>query len=380
MLFKYKLFQIKMNDIDILSIHSEILQNFKFKKNNIDKYKVKLEQFKNTQQISTLSIKIKNDITHKIDKLKLYISDIEINKSENYYIMETTNILEEYNKEISKSYKVSFTGKTNLNNIIKQKIIEKYIDIAKNYNSNIVLYSDKKKSTKIKCNNCLNKKNFDINDNNYICIDCGNVISFVDNQSSYKDNERVNISQKYTYDRKIHFRDCINQFQGKQNSTINNKIYENLIEQFELHSLLEDSKDVKIRFKNITKEHIYLFLKETDHTKHYEDTILIHYKLTSKKPPDISMLEPQLLEDFDTLTNLYDEKCKKDTKFFEKIGTERKNFINTQYVLFQLLKRHKYKCKRTDFNILKTMDRQSYHDDICKELFEELNWNFSALF
>ena len=369
-----------MNDIDILSIHSDILKGFKIKKDNINVYIKKLEQFQNTRKIETLSQKINKDIDSKIQYLQNYISKIETDELENFYIMETTNILEEYNTEISKSYKVSFMGKTNLNNIEKNNIIKKYIDIAKNYQPNIEYQKNKKKQNKIICNNCNNKTNFDINENNYICIDCGNVISFVDIHSSYKDNERVNISQKYTYDRKIHFRDCMNQFQGKQNSTISDKIYRELIEQFDLHSLLIDHKDDKIRFQNITKDHIYLFLKETDNTKHYEDTVLIHSKLTGIKPPDISTLEPQLLEDFDILTNLYDTKCKKDVAFFEKIGTERKNFINTQYVLFQLLKRHKYKCKRNDFNILKTMDRQSYHDDICKELFEELNWNFSALF
>ena len=55
---------------------------------------------------------------------------------------------------------------------------------------------------------------------------------------------------------------------------------------------------------------------------------------------------------------------------------DRKSFINVQYVLFQLLRRHKYPCKREDFNILKTLDRKAFHDDIMKELFEELNWNF----
>ena len=71
---------------------------------------------------------------------------------------------------------------------------------------------------------------------------------------------------------------------------------------------------------------------------------------------------------------MYDERFRKNKKI------DRKNFINTQYVLFQLLRRHKYPCKREEFNILKTVDRKSFHDDICKELFELLNWNFTALF
>jgi len=117
-----------------------------------------------------------------------------------------------------------------------------------------------------------------------------------------------------------------------------------------------------------------MFLKDTVNSKHYEDVILIYFNITGKKPNDISHLEPNLLDDFDVLTNLYDKKFKRDAKF------DRKNFINTQYVLFQLLRRHKYMCKKQDFNILKTIDRKSFHDDICKELFEELGWNFTAIF
>ena len=148
----------------------------------------------------------------------------------------------------------------------------------------------------------------------------------------------------------------------------------NLLEQFELHGLLEDGESQYDRCQNITKEHIYIFLKETCFSKHYEDSVLIHYVLTGKKPDDISHLEPLLLDDFDVLTNAY------DTQYRKSQLIERKNFINTQYVLFQLLRRHKYQCKRRDFNILKTIDRKAFHDEVCKTLFEQLGWNFTPLF
>ena len=104
-------------------------------------------------------------------------------------------------------------------------------------------------------------------DNSYICRDCGMTYDFIIHQSSYRDVERVNITTKYTYDPKVHFRDCINQFQGKQNSTIDKKVYEDLIREFKNHQLLigDENTSKKIRFSKITKDHIYLFLKETNH-------------------------------------------------------------------------------------------------------------------
>jgi hypothetical protein len=168
----------------------------------------------------------------------------------------------------------------------------------------------------------------------------------------------------------------MNQYQGKQNSTIDEKIYGDLEIQFDLHGLLVGDKNTpkKQRFENITKEHILLFLKETGHTKHYEDVVLIYHKMTGKKVDDISHLENQLMEDFDKISNLYDKRF----KFTGKI--DRKSFINTQYVLFQLLRRHKYNCKKEDFNMLKTLDRKAFHDEIVRELFEALGFNFTPIF
>jgi len=99
--------------------------------------------------------------------------------------------------------------------------------------------------------------------------------------------------------------------------------------------------------------------------------VLIHHQLTGKPTPDISHLENGLLNDFDILVDTYDKKFK---------NSERKNFINTQYVLFQLLKRHRYPCKKEDFNMLKTVDRKYFHDTICSELFADIGWSFTALF
>jgi hypothetical protein len=168
------------------------------------------------------------------------------------------------------------------------------------------------------------------------------------------------------YDRKVHFRDCIKQYQGKQNSTIPTVEFNN-------HHLLlgKDTDSKEYRFKNITKNHILLFLKELGYANHYENVHLIHYNLTNIKPDDISYLEDKLMDDFDNLTDLYD-------KNFKDIN--RKNFINTQYVLYQLLQRHKHPCKKEEFIILKTIDRKFFHDEVCKTLFETLGWNHTPFY
>ena len=114
-----------------------------------------------------------------------------------------------------------------------------------------------------------------------------------------------------------------------------------------------------------------MFLKDLGYSNHYENVHLMHYNFTGIKPDDISYLEDKLLNDFDSLTELYDKKFK---------HIKRKNFINTQYVLYQLLQRHKHECKKEEFIILKTIDRKFFHDEVCKELFESLGWNHTPFY
>lgn len=364
-----------MNDIDILAIHQDIINNFKNNEDNLDNYNLRLSKINSSLELPDLLHKTRSQLENNKNELCEKIKDITEKISYNFYIMETTDILNKYRNHLNNPVKINFMGKKNEDNINKEQLILSYYQIAQKY-TDLSLEILSKSSNKIICNSpgCNNTKNIDIIDNNYVCTLCGTMLGTVNNFSSYKDVERVNMATKYTYDRKIHFRDCINQFQGKQNATIDKKVYDKLIEQFELHGLLEEGKTIKERCRNITKEHIYIFLKETGYSKHYEDIILIHVVLTGQKPDDLTNLEPQLLDDFDTLTNAYDQKYRKNNQI------DRKNFINTQYVLFQLLRRHKYPCKRADFNILKTIDRKSFHDDVCKSLFEQLGWNFTALF
>jgi hypothetical protein len=268
-------------------------------------------------------------------------------------------------------------GKPIKNTNEKNKLISEYLEIARKYvNIDIVpsnLPNEKDKKEKIICKNCQNKKDFEIVDNNvYICSNCSVQQVILKNVSSYRDIDRVNITSKYVYDRKIHFRDCINQYQGKQNSTIEPKVYTDILREFELHHLLvgDETCSMKTRCTNITKEHISMFLKDLGYTKHYENTNLIHYTMTGKKPDDISYLEDKLLDDFDTLTDLYDKKFK---------HINRKNFLNTSYILFQLLSRHKHPCDTDNFSVLKTIDRKTFHDDIYKALAVELGWNMNPI-
>ena len=355
------------DEIDILEINSKILQNFKNEKENLPKLKERFEEISKSLENTHIRQGVKDTLQANLDDLREYIKDIGEDISQNFYTLESIDLIEKFKEILNAPMKVSFVGRVSKNNREKHNIITQYLEVASRY---IDLNINIEKKEKIICRNC-SGKDFDIDDstNIYICCNCSAQQLILKNVSSYRDINRINISTKYLYDRKVHFRDNLKQYQGKQLATINSEVYEQLENQFELHHLLEGDKGSpkEIRFKNITKEHISIFLKELDFTKHYENINLIHYNITGNKPDDIGHLEDKLLNDFDCLTEVYDKKFK---------HLDRKNFINTQFILFHLLNRHKHPCKKEDFSILKTIDRKHFHDEVCKLLFQECGWTF----
>ena len=364
-----------MTKLNILSIHRDIINKFRNDTKNVKIYEKTLSELNLTKKNNNLPDRLKIKLKDNIKNIEKKIKDIKNRDSLNFYLLESADIINKYKKILKTPLKTSFTGKCKTANNKKDEIINKYLEIARKYIN--IDFNENTKKSKIRCNNCENKKSFNIIDNSiYICLLCGSQQEIILHTSCYTDVDRINISSKYTYDRKVHFRDCINQYQGKQNSTIDNKVYVDLLDQFEKHHLLVGNKDDKteLRCKNIKKQHIYIFLKELGYSKHYENVNLIHYNMTGNKPDNITHLEERLLDDFDILTEYYDK------NFKTKDGFSRKNFINTQYVLYQFLMRYKHPCNKEDFTILKTVDRKSFHDDITKKCFQELGWNHTPLF
>lgn len=359
-------------DLDILNIDHKIRNTFEDLVKKLPEYEKRLDELKKTSLNPNIPTRIKHEIDKNIASITELIDQIKTNRNLNFYISETFELLDKYKEILKTPVKLSFIGKNKQEDKEKKSIIDKYIEIAQKYHT--VQSKHQEKKFKMVCDNCPNKKDFIIDENYYICMECGSQQEKIEHTTSYKDVDRVNISTKYTYDRKVHFRDCINQYQGKQNCTIDPKIYDDLEDIFERHHLLEGNKSTKkqIRFNKITKDHVLMFLKELGYSKHYENAILIHYNITGKKPDDISYLEDKLLSDFDILVETYD-------KLF-KNKTSRVNFISTQYVLYQLLQKYHHCCRKEDFVILKTMDRKSFHDSVCKELFSTLGWSFHPIY
>jgi hypothetical protein len=362
---------------NIIDIHNSILQSFEDDNKLLPEIKIRIENLKVIYD-NTDDIGIKDKISKEIITLEEKFSSISSNEDYFFYILQSTVLLDEYKDELNKPIEINFMGEKTVTNTEKaDKIYQNFIDLIQNvYPNSIPVIETEKIQDTDKCPTCkcvADELAIDIP--NILVCKCGTERDSMLLTFSYKDSERINVTTKYTYDRRIHFRECINQFQGKQNSTIKQEVYDKLIEQLSSHGLVrEGSFPQTIKYEKVTKYHISVFLKEIGFANHYEDLNLIYHVITGNELDDISHLEKVLMDDFDKLSKIYDEEYIKTQKIL------RKNFINTQYVLYQLLKRHKYPCNASDFTFLKTIERKGFHDEICSHLFRLLGWNFYACF
>ncbi|ABF82109.1 hypothetical protein MIV079L [Invertebrate iridescent virus 3] len=230
---------------------------------------------------------------------------------------------------------------------------------------------------------CGNKTEFIKDDDRAVCAICCTEQSLISNTSSFSDVGRVNMASKYTYNRKVHFRDCITQYQGKQKTHIPEEIYTILETKLLEKNLLntEPGLTVEKRYEKVTRAMVLDILKELgskDVKKFYDDIVLIHHTLTKQPCDNIEYLEDSLLDDFDKLTETYDNLyVNQDSPDDERGGTKRKNFINAQFVLYQLLRKHNHPCNSMDFLTLKKSERKRFHHTICKKLFSILEWKYS---
>ena len=206
------------NEIDILDINNRILNNFETRKQTLEKLKERLHDMNKSLEIENIRHGVKDTLQNNIVDITEYIKDIEENISLNFYMLESVDLIEKYKDILNSPLKMSFVGKVSKNNKEKNNIINQYLEVASKY---IDLNINIEKKEKIICKNC-SCKEFDIDEhtNIYICLDCSAQQLILKNVSSYRDINRINISTKYCYDRKIHFRDTIKQYQGKQLATI----------------------------------------------------------------------------------------------------------------------------------------------------------------
>ena len=288
------------------------------------------------------------------------------------YIKSTEGILKKTKELMETPVNINFFFAKSISSNNEKEISElknSMISISKKY---IEIEIEKDYEEEDYCKNCKNTE-FIEQDYEYICTMCGITQSKSFNHYSFNDVERVSYSQKYKYKKINHFKDTIRQFQGIQNKYIEEKVIADLKEALEKDKIIDYTR-VNPYYK-LTKDHLRIYLDHTNHNKYYEDINLIYSHFTGKKCPTINeQLYNKLLEDFEKLVQIFIELSNVKN---DKI--ERTNFLNSQYVLYQLLKKNNYSCTENDFALPKSIKCRVDQEKIYIMLCDKLHWSYFSI-
>lgn len=365
-------------DYNILTIHEILLKKFaQDRKNQLINLNNKIEQ-ENIKISGKQNLIQRKNSRKKIEELEKQIYEYEHNIYRDKYLESSQKKLEKYTEIGPISSIVSFTHNIQENEIIspespeeqsyRHKIIFNYLEIARKY---ITIDLIRTLPNSNSCINCNTNEEEMIEDESgsSICPNCGlERINIVKTQF-YSDGTRLNNS-KNNYDERGNFYKVLMRYQGKQINKPGKELYEKLDEYFvsrglptskEYHQMPLLADRTKL---GTCKDMMYEALSGIGCSGYYDDINLVCSVYFGWVLDDVSHLEDQIMEDYDTFK-----------KVFEQLDLEgRKSSLNSQWTLYILLKRTGWPCKTTNFKIPCTPSILEFHKIKTKEVYKILSW------
>lgn len=320
-------------------------------------------QYKVHSQIPSLNEKIKK-LKEELESVRTQIEKTYL-QNEIERIQKEINSLAnkkiEYNKSVESIFQYIKEIKETKKCLTKkelQTLYSRFLNIIEFFLPEDIEFEYDKNSTKTKCFYCGCEKFF--SDTGIIyCSVCFTEIS--PEISLYSINKN-NTYSSYVYEERENFKKTIERFQGKQKIKFPKDMFQKLDEYFRSYGL-PTGEEVRNKKLKLDKELLLRALSEKKFNKYYEDINLISNMYWGYELPDISHIENKLLEDYDKFNEVY-----------RRIKKDRKSSLNTQFLLYKLLKRNGYPCSKSDFKLMKTHDIIEYHEEIYKRVCKELNW------
>ena len=331
----------KTNDNNTIKEDNEFIKNFNDTNDNNNDTNVTNDN-NNDTNVTNDNNNVTND------------NNNNVTNDNNNNVTNDTNDTNDSNKSNILQY-ITKTGKTN-----KGEEYRKYYDkCILNIN-----YPTTNNSSSNNCKNCDNNDfQIDTKCGIIICTNCGMCEPFVEySNSNINYNEYVHmetISQPFSYQRKNHFKEWLNQLQGKEVTVIPESVI-NLV-------LQEVKKERITNIEEITSDRIKKYLKKLGLNKYYEHIPNLISKITNKPPLTISGdFEKILLELFDKIQEPFKKHCPK----------ERKNFLSYSYTLHKFCQLLGKKDYLIYFPLLKSREKLFEQERIWKGICNDLGWKF----
>lgn len=385
--------------MNLLEIDARVASFFQEEKKRLVTYKRKLDELRDILSQNNLTSNEKNRVTTEINDLDAKIQDITYGKSMALYHLETEGIIKEYRESLARPVSFSFMKrKHEAPKLLSQDKYHLFQDAVRKYTPlEVSGLLPAEESFKCDCGNCTE---FEQSDERVICNQCGKKEDKLSFSVSFRDTDRVNTNPKFKYVRKVHFKDRIKQCQGKENVTIPERVTLDVKRWVDGNIMSREVKTSSLNFRDmkpsgtvevkdagkplsytkdqylqrVQPEHVKQALQETGNSKYYQHKVKIWLELTGGIPLDLSSIEDLLYEEHDILNNLYDNDPE-----INVLKDGRTSFLNSDYVITQLLLRHGYRYQVDDPEFLKTGDRLPFHNTIFRKMCDKLQWSFTAL-
>ena len=378
----------KINDKDnkrcnksssILKIHEEKMEEFSeiFKNKKIKELNSAIN--KNKESISLLNKDIaliiannqkwSNDflnLTNNINKLensnlqmKQEIEDITSGKNEEYYIINTCNLINEYILLEDKERELMVRDNENIEqelyeiNQKKNDVTDDYMKIiCPKYTSFRKLKSSQSDDICSNCNSYLI-----LSDGFSVCYNCGLSKNLLQHSDSlgYKELQELDYRPQFTYQKSTHLEDWLRRFQAKENKEIPQDILDKVV--------LEAHKQRVKDLSTLTELQVKKYLKKLELNDYYDNVISIINRI-NKRPPFVLTpeVETKIKEMFQQIQEPF-EKYK---------DPNRKNMLSYSYLLHHFFLILGLPQFSKYFFLLKSPEKLRQQDQTFKKIVEEL--------
>jgi len=369
------------NDLNINKIHEAITIRYEYFHTYVGIIQERIIHLTKKIDFGNITYNEQRSLETEINNLKKAMYDYENNISYNLYYDTVKDLLKEYNKVASnKSKNVIIFHKTKDEEDeekIKKRIyiIQKYLDIAKDYIRVEIIYKAPNKFICPICKSDLNRTFIDEESGLCVCPKCGYERESISHISTFKDIQRLNLGNRNNYDDCENFRKALQRFQGKQSHRPPQKLYEQLDDYF---LRLGKGISYEVQRQELTtdgqkagtsRQMLFEALAETNNSAYYDDINLILHIYWGWELPNITKFEEKIMEDYIATQKVYNSIQNKD----------RNASLNIQFRLFVHLKSIGYPCNKNDFKIQTSRDSLIFHNDMWKIMCEKTGVQFYSV-
>jgi len=339
---------------DIYEINKYVLDYFDKQIQTIPTLQEQVISLTNYLNKTKLKIIEQKDIQKQIDEKNKLIITLQEDQQRQLYLDKAVHILEEYDEIIKQYGNTINLGEIKPFDPDKLYVVRAFIHIASKYCPlNLTMKPFDKPGTCLYC-----RTPYVIEDDGkFSCYICDIYKSFFIYEATYSDINRTNGTNNNNYTNKEIFIKTLNNYQGKETVSYPKELYDDVDKYCETNAINKST---------LTSSFTRYIFKKLGYSTYYNNINLFLYTYIDKTLPDLSKYETDLSNDYDMFTQTFNEIK----------GNDRNSSLNSQYVLYILIKRRNIECEKHDFQLPETTSILRSSDEMSRKVFEMLGWIF----